>query len=280
MPVQPAELTQRVMLSVLERDRLLDLVDLFGVSVRDRRRVDDLRLALRSVPKLNLLSQLYEPEVKAVCAAIGVSPLGRRTVLVDRLSHTRPQSGSPPVAAFTPKDVCVWPGPSAAVKRRTFVALDFETANNQRDSACAVAVVRVESGTITQRVERLIRPPPGPFLHTHIHKLSWVDVLHAPNFGEVWRGLEHLLDGAEFIAAHSSGFERSVLRACCGTHFLQPPVIPYTNTVVVARQAWGLRPTKLNDVCAHLGIPLIHHNALSDAEACARIVLAAGADVR
>jgi len=31
----------------------------------------------------------------------------------------------------------------------------------------------------------------------------------------------------------------------------------------------------LPDVCRHLGLPLQHHNALSDAEACANIVLAA-----
>jgi DNA polymerase-3 subunit epsilon len=31
----------------------------------------------------------------------------------------------------------------------------------------------------------------------------------------------------------------------------------------------------LPNVCSYLGIPLDHHNAASDAEACARIVLAA-----
>lgn len=44
----------------------------------------------------------------------------------------------------------------------------------------------------------------------------------------------------------------------------------------LARRTWGLRPAKLPDVCRHLGIGLRHHDALSDAEACARIVLAAG----
>ena len=38
---------------------------------------------------------------------------------------------------------------------------------------------------------------------------------------------------------------------------------------------WGVRPTKLPDVCRFLGIPLKHHDALSDAEAAARIVIAA-----
>jgi DNA polymerase-3 subunit epsilon len=46
----------------------------------------------------------------------------------------------------------------------------------------------------------------------------------------------------------------------------------------LARQAWNVRPTTLPDVCRHLGIRLRHHDPLSDAEACAKIVLAARAD--
>ncbi|MFA5187667.1 MAG: exonuclease, partial [Patescibacteria group bacterium] len=37
-------------------------------------------------------------------------------------------------------------------------------------------------------------------------------------------------------------------------------------------------PTKLPDVCRRLKIPLNHHDAASDAEACARIVMAAMQD--
>ncbi|NNN06310.1 MAG: hypothetical protein HKL90_10460 [Elusimicrobia bacterium] len=46
----------------------------------------------------------------------------------------------------------------------------------------------------------------------------------------------------------------------------------------IARKAWAIRPTKLPDVCRHLGLKLSHHDALSDAEACANIVLAAAKD--
>jgi DNA polymerase III subunit epsilon len=46
-------------------------------------------------------------------------------------------------------------------------------------------------------------------------------------------------------------------------------------TVQLARKTWQLHPTKLPNVCDYLNIPLEHHQALSDAEACARIVIAA-----
>ena len=41
----------------------------------------------------------------------------------------------------------------------TFVAIDFETADYGRVSACALALVRVEAGVIVQRGFHYIRPP-------------------------------------------------------------------------------------------------------------------------
>ncbi len=63
--------------------------------------------------------------------------------------------------------------------------------------------------------------------------------------------------------------------ACCDLYGMTRPPQPFVYTVQLARQTWNLRPTKLPHVCEYLGIELEHHQALSDAEACARIVLAA-----
>ena len=40
----------------------------------------------------------------------------------------------------------------------TFVAIDFETADYGRDTACALALVRVEAGVILQRAFHYICP--------------------------------------------------------------------------------------------------------------------------
>jgi DNA polymerase-3 subunit epsilon len=53
------------------------------------------------------------------------------------------------------------------------------------------------------------------------------------------------------------------------------PRIPFKCTVDVARRTWGIYPTRLDVVAARLGISLNHHDAASDAEACAEIVLRA-----
>jgi DNA polymerase III subunit epsilon len=156
-----------------------------------------------------------------------------------------------------------------------FVAIDFETADNGRDSACAVALVRVEGDTVVERAYTLIRPPRRNMLFTWVHGLTWDDVADAPSFAEVWPRLSPLLEGASFLAAHNAGFDRSVLRACSEHAELPLPEAPFLDTVRLARHAWQLPKNNLPTVAAHLGLPLDHHNALSDAEACAGIVIAA-----
>ena len=92
---------------------------------------------------------------------------------------------------------------------------------------------------------------------------------------DLWPELSKMLKKATFIAAHNAQFDRSVLRACCAMYGLEPPELPFVCTLMLARNIWNIRPTNLPNVCDHLGIPLDHHKASSDGEACARIVLAA-----
>ncbi len=156
-----------------------------------------------------------------------------------------------------------------------FVALDFETADFGRDSACALALVRVEDHRVTTRRFFLIRPPRRRFYFSYLHGITWEDVADQPHFGELWPEITPLLKGARFLAAHNAPFDRGVLAACCARYGLEPPALPFLCTVELARRTWGLRRANLPHVCNFLGIPLTHHDAASDAEACARIVLAA-----
>ena len=155
------------------------------------------------------------------------------------------------------------------------MAIDFETADYEPDSACSVGLVRVEDGRIACRESRLIRPPRPRFAFTWLHGIDWEDVACQPPFGEVWPALAPVFEGADFFAAHNAPFDRAVLEACCRSAGLEVPPPPFRCTVKLARRVWGIRPTTLPDVCRALGFRLHHHDALSDAEACARIVIAA-----
>ena len=167
--------------------------------------------------------------------------------------------------------------PPAIPADGAFVAIDFETADHGADSACAVALVRVEGLTVVRKEVVLIRPPRPRVLFSSMHGITWEMVAGAPAFAEAWPALAPVLEGASFLAAHHAPFDRRVLAACCGAAGLPPPVLPFACTVQLARRTWDIRPTRLPDVCRRLGIGLIHHDPGSDAEACARIVIAARA---
>ena len=50
---------------------------------------------------------------------------------------------------------------------KKFAAIDFETANHYRDSACACALVKIEDGRITERSYHLINTPSKYFRFTY-----------------------------------------------------------------------------------------------------------------
>jgi len=158
-----------------------------------------------------------------------------------------------------------------------FVAIDFEIANPRHDSACAVGLAACSGGQVVQSRSYLIRPPGRRFTFTGIHGLSWDAVREAPTFGDLWPVLREWLVPARFVAAHNAKFDRRVLSACCARNRLRAPRKRFVCTVELAVAQWDVASARLPDVCRRLDIPLRHHDAGSDALACARIVLAAQA---
>ena len=238
-------------LSLLSPETLKEVCGHLDVDLGCRTKAAMVRhlLPQESVSVEILLPLLTESELQAVCAACGVPATGRKATLVKRLVK---QARGP-----------------------TFVALDFETADYLPDSACALGLVRVENHRIVRRTYHLIRPPRRRFAFTYLHGITWEDVAGQPTFADLWPSLTPFLEGVDFLAAHNASFDRSVLHKCCAVAGLESPRIPFRCTVQLARQTWNIYPTKLNNVCDHLGITLKHHHAASDAEACALIVIAA-----
>lgn len=154
-----------------------------------------------------------------------------------------------------------------------FLAVDFETANYYRNSACAIGLVLVENNQIIDQRSYLIRPPQNWFVFTDIHGLTWKDVKDEPAFDKVWDKISHYWEGIDFAVAHNSSFDSSVLKACCEHYRIEKPDVNFLCTVKIARQLWNIFPTKLPDVCSRFNIPLNHHDALSDTLACANIMI-------
>ncbi|MCJ2051408.1 3'-5' exonuclease [Methylobacterium sp. J-070] len=159
----------------------------------------------------------------------------------------------------------------------TVLALDFETANERRDSACAVGLAWIADGRVVRRESHLIRPPEMRFSpgNIRVHGILPANVADEPDFGTVMAPyLEDLRRG--LILAHNASFDIGVLRAGLARAGLPVPDLAYLCTVQVARRVFPApEGCGLGKVARRLGIRFEHHDAGEDAFACAEIALAA-----
>jgi DNA polymerase-3 subunit epsilon len=157
----------------------------------------------------------------------------------------------------------------------TWVAIDFETATREATSACAVGIAVVRGGCIAERSSWLVQPPFNEyeFWNTKVHGIGPDDTELAPDFREIWFELQPILAQGPLLA-HNASFDMRVLRALIERLELPAPAISYACTVSMARRAFPNLPNhRLDSVCDHCGIGLVHHDAASDAAACAAVAL-------
>lgn len=157
----------------------------------------------------------------------------------------------------------------------TWVAIDFETATASRVSACSLGVAVIEDGHVTSTASWLLRPPGNRYdaRNIEVHGITPARTLLEPSYAELFGEIEPFLAGRRMLA-HSASFDISVLRALHDHYRLPLPNAEYACSVAMARRAFPqLANHKLPTVCRHCGIELQHHDAASDAVACARIAL-------
>lgn len=158
-----------------------------------------------------------------------------------------------------------------------FVAIDFETANASRSSACSMAAVTVEKGQFVRSAYSLIRPPEVRFdwRNIQVHGITAKDVLHKPTFAELWGRIQPHLQG-KMVIAHNAAFDIGVLRSVLSLYNLPFPQFEHVCTLKIAKRVWPhLENHKLSTLAEFFSIDFNHHNALHDARACAMIALKA-----
>lgn len=158
-----------------------------------------------------------------------------------------------------------------------FTAIDFETATGKRNSACAIGLVTVVNGEITEKYFSLIQPPGNEYfgMNISVHGIHPKDTINAPTFAELYPEIRKRMQ-KRTIVAHNEVFDRSVLKRTMEYYDLD-----YTELGLADRwectmkiyKAKGYVPYRLNACCERLGIPLTHHEALSDAIGCAKLYL-------
>lgn len=158
-------------------------------------------------------------------------------------------------------------------KTLEFIAIDFETATPKPDSACAVGIIHVKNEEIVEEFYSLIRPPENQYsyFNTKVHGITPQDTIDAPEFLEIFPKIHELLSG-KTIVAHNESFDRNVLFNTMFSNGLKISDYNFLQrwecTVRIYRKK-GMKRANLKSCCELHDIPLNHHNALSDARACA-----------
>lgn len=157
--------------------------------------------------------------------------------------------------------------------------MDFETANTERASVCAVGMVRVRDGVEVDSFYRLVRPPAAvnwfELRHVGIHGITPADVRDAPSWGEVCGEVLEFV-GDDVLVPHNASFDMSALRAVSALEgAVLGPGLRYMCSLVLSRRALALRSHSLPLVAAELGVPVLHHHdAGEDARVVALVVAA------
>ncbi|MCR4917053.1 MAG: 3'-5' exoribonuclease [Prevotella sp.] len=187
---------------------------------------------------------------------------------------------------------------------RDFIAIDFETANQEPSSVCSVGVVLVRDAQVADSFYSLIQPEPNYYSYfcQRVHGLSQQDTDDAPIFPRVWQLLGERVADVFFpdrptapedsalcssrwateellwppLVAHNARFDEGCLKAVFRVYQMDYPDYIFYDTLAASRRQLGcsLPNHQLQTVAAACGYDLRHHHhALADAEACAAIAL-------
>ena len=153
----------------------------------------------------------------------------------------------------------------------SFVALDFETATQSRNSACQIGLVRFEEGREVASLCELIQPPDNRYYQKftdEIHGIGPQTTRGAPTFAELWPTLKPWFEN-QLVVAHNATFDLGVLASTLEYYGIPPVEFQQACTY----RLWGVN---LKAACLEAGVSLDHHHdALCDSRACGLLYLKA-----
>jgi DNA polymerase III epsilon subunit family exonuclease len=158
---------------------------------------------------------------------------------------------------------------------KTFVVFDIETTglDNNNDRITEIGAVKIVDGKIVNGFTTLINPQkPIPKDIQDITGINDEMVADKPLFDAIIGDFYKYIDGAVLIA-HNANFDVNFIKKFAERegYYVEND---YLDTMEIARKnILGLKNYKLNTICEHFGIQFLHHRAMSDAHATAKMFL-------
>lgn len=157
---------------------------------------------------------------------------------------------------------------------KRYIAFDVETPNRYNNRMSAIGIAVIEDGQIVDTFYSLVDPEqPFDWFNSVLTGINEETVFDAPPFPEVWEQIEPIMSSG-ILVAHNASFDMGVLRKCLDSYEIEwKPYVKGICTVTMGRSILPGISHKLNDLCDYYGICLNHHQADSDSQACAEILL-------
>ncbi len=151
---------------------------------------------------------------------------------------------------------------------KSFTAIDFETAQGDRTSICQIGLIRVEDGIIVKELSLLVQPPNNYYWprFIEIHGITPSKTAKSPTFDQVWHIIKPYIEDQIVVAHNGFSFDFPVLSKTLEYYDLFEPRYEKQCT-------YRFYKKNLKDLCTLHNISLNHHDALSDARACAELFL-------
>lgn len=158
-----------------------------------------------------------------------------------------------------------------------FTAIDVETANADMSSICQIGLATFRDGALFSEWVTYLDPEDffDP-INVSIHGIDEDTVVGAPTLPDFADVLHEQLSGR--IAVCHTHFDRVSVGQAFIRYRLQPPSCLWLDSARVARRTWSDCARKgygLDHVCAKIGYEFVPHDALEDAKAAGKILLAA-----
>ena len=150
--------------------------------------------------------------------------------------------------------------------KNNFTAIDFETAHGKRWSICQVGAVRIENGQVKEKIAVLVQPPNNFYWDRFIgiHGITPEQTATAPTFDMVWQQIKPFIENQHLVAHNGFSFDFHCLQQVLEYYQIAPQKF-------TGHCTYRIFGDNLASLCRQYKIPLNHHDALSDAMACAEL---------
>jgi DNA polymerase-3 subunit epsilon len=154
-----------------------------------------------------------------------------------------------------------------------YIAIDFETANKNRVSACAIGLVFIKDYKIAYNVSFKIKPPKTEkftSFYTNLHGISQEDVDYWEHFDELWKDELSKYLNDNLVIFHNASMDLSILKNLSEYYSITNFDISYLDTMQLAEKSG--QPKRLEELADKFDIEIEKlHDPVSDAKTCAFI---------